>query len=159
MEDCLSSLITVAAVVSVVVFIVIRRSTVIRPRRSTFIARGVIRIIIVDVLVVIVGSAWRALVIVGRPFFLGASIINRRIRVWFGSEDLRRPRSARQSKNTQGQAEQEREKSSHPGGHILLRLGDCQLVNVLTCGDPTSLYESQATRDARARVKSRSGSL
>ena len=40
-----------------------------------------------------------------------------------------------------------------------MRLSGCQSANMLLRSDATLLYESQATRDARARVKTTSGSL
>ena len=85
---------TAAVIVSIVFPFVIRC--------SGLIARDAITIIALHVFAFIVGSACRVvvIVIVGTCFFLGVCIINQRFRVGFGSEDMRRLRSARDSKNS-----------------------------------------------------------
>jgi hypothetical protein len=85
---------------------------------SVLIARGIIAIIAVDVFPLVARRIVHAVVIVGSHFFFGVRIINQRSRVCFGSEGVRRFRSARHSENAERQAEQERKKSFHSARNL-----------------------------------------
>jgi hypothetical protein len=89
--------VSLALITAVIVSIVILSVTII----CIFIARGVTAIIVVNVFTLIVGDAFRAVVVVESHFFLGVRIISQRFLVRFGSEGVRRLHSARHSENAE----------------------------------------------------------
>jgi len=107
--------ITATVIARIVISSVIIRSIIIP---GVLVASCVIGIIVgrVSAVVIVVWSAFHAVVIVGTHFFFGVGMLKKRLRVRLLSRRECQLRSARYSKNTQRQTEQEQKKFSHRRG-------------------------------------------